>query len=71
MSIQSKALKIFHSRLSQKFVYPSYMFRISFVEGRAKVGLSYEEGCLKLGMRNEEWGMGNGEWGMRNGEYFF
>ena len=30
------------------------MFRISFVEGRAKVGLSYEEGSLKLGMRNEE-----------------
>ena len=45
------------------------LMRLSFVEGRAKVGLSYEEGCLKLGMRNEEWGMGNEEyffWGSGN-----
>ena len=38
-------------------------------EGKEKVGLSYDEGCLKVGIRNGELGMGNeGRDGVFGGE---
>lgn len=50
----------YHTRMTQirgqfaylkvklSFVYPSYILRVSFVKDKEKIGLSYEEGCLKV-----------------------
>ena len=35
-------------KVKLSFVYPSYILRVSFVEDKEKVWLSYEEGCLKV-----------------------
>ena len=35
-------------KVKLSFVYPSYIIRVSFVKDKEKIGLSYEEGCLKV-----------------------
>ena len=37
------------SKIRLSFVHVSYILRISFVEGKVKVWLSYEEGYYRIG----------------------